>query len=59
MNNVDITKPQKITRKEAEQIVRQVLRGKLGEVPFEKDLFKNSVEELLLEVNGPEDKDHV
>lgn len=44
-----------LSRKEAEKIVRSVIASHAGE-PMEPGLFKNSVEALLLEVNGEEDE---
>ena len=44
-----------MTRKEAERIIRQVMQAHAGE-PMEKDLFKNSVDKLLEEINGEEVK---
>ena len=43
-------RPDSITRKEAEKIVRGILKGHLGNMP--ENLFKDSVNELLEEING-------
>ena len=43
-------RPDSITKKEAEKIVRGILKGQLGNMP--ENLFKDSVNELLEEING-------
>ena len=43
-------RPESITRKEAEKIVRSILKGRLGTLP--KNIFKDSVNQLLEEING-------
>jgi len=43
-----------LSRKEAESIVRKVIATHAGE-PMEENLFKNSVDKLLLEANGEEE----
>ena len=43
-------RPDSITRKEAENIVRGILKGHLGNLP--ENLFKDSVNGLLEEING-------
>lgn len=45
-------RPETLTRKEAESIVRGIIKGHLGELP--KNLFIDSVNQLLEEVNGHE-----
>jgi BMFP domain-containing protein YqiC len=45
-------RPKSITRKEAEKLVRQILKGKLGSLP--ENIFKESVDMLMEEVNGSE-----
>lgn len=45
-------RPGSITRKEAEKIVRQILKGQLGNLP--ENIFKESVDMLMEEVNGSE-----
>jgi len=44
--------PETLTRKEAERIVRDIIKGNLGNIP--KNLFIDSVNMLLEEVNGAE-----
>ena len=43
-------RPESITRKEAESIVRGILKGSLGRLP--ENIFINSVNELMEEING-------
>ncbi len=45
-------RPESITRKEAEKIVRNILRKNLGDLP--ENIFKESVDMLMEEVNGSE-----
>ncbi len=45
-------RPNAITRKEAENVVRYILKGQLGNLP--ENIFKESVDMLMEEVNGSE-----
>ena len=46
-------RPESITRKEAETMVREILIAKRrAGIPFEENLFANAVSEILEEVNG-------
>ena len=48
---------ERLTRKEAEKLCRDIIAPELGKMEIPKDLFKESVDQLLAEFNGKLDKD--
>jgi hypothetical protein len=45
-----------ITRQEAEGLVRKILANKRGTQEFAPKLFRDSVNQLLIEINGSTDE---
>lgn len=45
-----------ITRAQAEEVVRGVLKNRLGEMP--ENLFTNSVNQLMEEINGADEEEY-
>lgn len=45
-------RPEAISRKDAEKVVRGILKGQLGSLP--ENIFKDSVDMLMEEINGSE-----
>ena len=54
MSDEKLDRPEKITREEAEKLTREAMRGHLGE-KFEDNLFRNSVQMLMDEINGTDE----